>query len=248
MSLTSYRAAPPRAGVGRDRGRSRQRRQTDQSAAFLRQKRRALVVGDCKEADVVLGRSGDDLLSRVLRHSTIGAEAFNGRVRDGIGFLSPRSDHRTGQRQQQGGRAPSRTSSGSRQFFRSFSINLNAPGSQIPRSPTGRRAAWRGQPRERTFPPAFEANVQIHVQRTGIVRAIKPIERLVPVSSTRRRAYTSGLSTWSSSTALIGSTRFKVGFPLRCLQRLSRPYIATLHCGWRHNSSTRGTSIPVLSY
>ncbi len=45
-----------------------------------------------------------------------------------------------------------------------------------------------------------------------------------------------------------GRTRFKVGFPLRCLQRLSRPYIATLHCGWRHNSSTRGTSIPVLSY
>ena len=45
-----------------------------------------------------------------------------------------------------------------------------------------------------------------------------------------------------------GSTRFKGGFPLRCLQRLSRPYIATLHCGWRHNSSTRGTSIPVLSY
>ena len=86
MSLTSYRAAPPRAGVVRDRGRSRQRRQTDQSAAFLRQKRRALVVGDCKEADVVLGRSGDDLLSRVLRHSTIGAEEFNGRVRDGIGF------------------------------------------------------------------------------------------------------------------------------------------------------------------
>ena len=29
---------------------------------------------------------GDDLLSRVLRHSTIGAEEFNGRVRDGIGF------------------------------------------------------------------------------------------------------------------------------------------------------------------
>ena len=85
-------------------------------------------------------------------------------------------------------------------------------------------------------------------QRTQIMRAIKPIERLVPVSSTRHRAYTSGLSTWSSSTALIGSTRFEVGFPLRCLQRLSRPYIATLHCGWRHNSSTRGTSIPVLSY
>ena len=45
-----------------------------------------------------------------------------------------------------------------------------------------------------------------------------------------------------------GRTRFEVGFRLRCLQRLSRPYIATLHCGWRHNRSTRGTFVPVLSY
>ena len=45
-----------------------------------------------------------------------------------------------------------------------------------------------------------------------------------------------------------GRTRFKVGFPLRCFQRLSRPYVATLQCGWRHNRSTRGVSIPVLSY
>src|ERR1700712_4205140 len=45
-----------------------------------------------------------------------------------------------------------------------------------------------------------------------------------------------------------GRTRFEVGFSLRCIQRLSRPYVATLHCGWRHNSSTRGTFIPVLSY
>ena len=30
-------------------------------------------------------RPGNDLLSQVLRHSTIGAEAFDGRVRDGIG-------------------------------------------------------------------------------------------------------------------------------------------------------------------
>src|SRR5215204_6891972 len=39
-----------------------------------------------EEVGFVLGRSGNDLLSRVLRHSTIGAEEFNGRVRDGIGF------------------------------------------------------------------------------------------------------------------------------------------------------------------
>jgi hypothetical protein len=34
----------------------------------------------------VFCRPGSDLLSQVLRHSTIGAEEFNGRVRDGIGF------------------------------------------------------------------------------------------------------------------------------------------------------------------
>ena len=45
-----------------------------------------------------------------------------------------------------------------------------------------------------------------------------------------------------------GRTRFEVGFPLRCFQRLSRPHIATQHCGWRHNCSTRGAFISVLSY
>jgi len=38
------------------------------------------------------------------------------------------------------------------------------------------------------------------------------------------------------------------GFTLRCLQRLSRPYFASLLCRWHDNSCTRGTSIPVLSY
>ena len=41
---------------------------------------------------------------------------------------------------------------------------------------------------------------------------------------------------------------FEGGFPLRCFQRLSRPPLATRRCGWRHNRSTRGASIPVLSY
>jgi hypothetical protein len=45
-----------------------------------------------------------------------------------------------------------------------------------------------------------------------------------------------------------GNARFEVGFPLRCFQRLSRPYIAMQHCRWRDNCSTRGTFIPVLSY
>ena len=45
-----------------------------------------------------------------------------------------------------------------------------------------------------------------------------------------------------------GSSRFKVGFPLRCLQRLSRPRLATRRRGWRHDRCTRGASVPVLSY
>jgi hypothetical protein len=185
----------------------------------------------CKEA-VVLGRPGNDLLSRVLRHSTIGAEEFNGRVRDGIGFLAPRSNHRTGEGQRQGRLRPP---PGTLQLQVKQSFSSNPPTCRDRKIPQGRPAAGDMSPDQ-------------SAKRTQIMRAIKPIERLVPVSSTRHRAYTSGLSTWSSSTALIGSTRFEVGFPLRCLQRLSRPYIATLHCGWRHNSSTRGTSIPVLSY
>ena len=34
----------------------------------------------------VLGRPGSDLLFQALRLSTIGAEDFDGRVRDGIGY------------------------------------------------------------------------------------------------------------------------------------------------------------------
>ena len=45
-----------------------------------------------------------------------------------------------------------------------------------------------------------------------------------------------------------GKTHLKGGFPLRCFQRLSFPYIATLHCHWHDNRYTRGASIPVLSY
>src|SRR5690606_17309058 len=73
-------------------------------------------------------------------------------------------------------------------------------------------------------------------------------EQLVPVSFMRCRTSTPGLSTWWSSTVLVTRPHLEVGFPLRCFQRLSLPYIATRQCGWRHNRSTRGTSIPVLSY
>ena len=45
-----------------------------------------------------------------------------------------------------------------------------------------------------------------------------------------------------------GISNLGVGFPLRCLQRLSLPDIATQRCHWRDNRHIRGPSIPVLSY
>ena len=45
-----------------------------------------------------------------------------------------------------------------------------------------------------------------------------------------------------------GISYLKVGFTLRCFQRLSRPYFATRPCCWNNNRYTIGTSIPVLSY
>ena len=146
-----------------------------------------------------LGRPGGDLLSRVLRRSTIGAEGFHGRVRDGIGCLAPRHDHQVDQDQMSEDRYQ-RRSAGCR------------------------------------FASALRA------------RGIKPIERLVPVSCAACTASTPGLSTWWSTTALMGRTGFEGGFPLRCFQRLSLPHRATRQCHWRDNRSTRGASIPVLSY
>ena len=50
----------------------------------------------------LVGRPGGDLLSRVLRRSTMGAGGFHGRVRDGIGCGPPakatRSSNRTKRR------------------------------------------------------------------------------------------------------------------------------------------------------
>ena len=40
----------------------------------------------------------------------------------------------------------------------------------------------------------------------------------------------------------------ETGFPLRCFQRLSLPYVANQPCHGRDNWPTRGMSVPVLSY
>ena len=196
MSLTSYRAAPPRVKIVRIWRRPNPS-PTNTNAALLCKKRRGSRVREGKEA-FVLGRSGNDLLSRVLRHSTIGAEEFNGRVRDGIGFrllaqiTGPAKDKR--------------------QAKISYDVGV--------------------------FPDLTDTDHESNQANRAI--------------STSKLNTLPRLHTWPINVVVFhgssGRTRLEVGFPLRCLQRLSRPYIAMLHCGWRHNSSTRGTSIPVLSY
>ena len=70
MSLTSYRAAPPRDETIATKYHT---------TSFLNRKEINIIF-------VLIRRPGNDLLFHTLRCSTIGAEKFNGRVRDGIVF------------------------------------------------------------------------------------------------------------------------------------------------------------------
>ena len=106
-----------------------------------------------------------------------------------------------------------------------------------------------GPAKDNGHPPQGRAGKQQVVSVTDTDHKSNQANRAI---STSKLNASPRLHTWPINVVVFhgsqGRTRFEGGFPLRCLQRLSRPYIATLHCGWRHNSSTRGTSIPVLSY
>jgi hypothetical protein len=101
MSLTSYRAAPPRvrgSGPSAAGDGQREERVRRLPIAYCRLPTALLRRPDGWEEEAnVLGRPGDDLLSRVLRQSTIGAEAFDGRVRDGIGSDRLAEGHQAGE-------------------------------------------------------------------------------------------------------------------------------------------------------
>ena len=219
MSLTSYRAAPPRGNGLRFWRLPAAAPAETRTAARLA--RAAVGVGCDKGGFLVLRRPGDDLLSQVLRHSTIGARAFDGRVRDGIG--SDRSAKAT---------RPAKHKKRSKLGFKDRD-RFNASSCPILRDGPS------GLLRMRALDDFGWALINESVQAeraisTGKLHALlrfhtRPIDVVVFHGSS-------------------GRTRFEAGFPLRCLQRLSVPYIATLHCGWRHNRSTRGTFTPVLSY
>src|SRR5215813_2166873 len=115
-----------------------------------------------------LQRPGGDLLFRRLSGSTIGAEGFHGRVRDGIGCLAPRYGHQAGDTPGWGGMRVVRCAGEVSARLRARVLALHAGG----------------------------------CRRNRVAPAIKPIERLVPVSCAGCPASTSGLSTWWSTTAL----------------------------------------------
>ena len=78
------------------------------------------------------------------------------------------------------------------------------------------------------------------------------LDWLVPVRSIHYYTYTPGLSTSSSTRSLTNlcyeRSHLRVGFTLRCFQRLSSPDVATQRYAWRHNWYTIDPSTPVLSY
>ena len=90
----------------------------------------------------------------------------------------------------------------------------------------------------------------------GACRAIKCVSSPRPVSTGQlnasRRLHFRPINpvVWLGALPTRGRGRphLEAGFPLRCFQRLSRPYIATRQCHWRDNRNTRDTFTPVLSY
>src|SRR5689334_24766492 len=85
MSLTSYRAAPPRANFGSRQSRALMGKKQKCRRSASRQRH-------SKHCEWVLSpppaKPGDDLLFHCLSSSTIGAVRFHGRVRDGIGWVT----------------------------------------------------------------------------------------------------------------------------------------------------------------
>lgn len=157
---------------------------------------------------LVLGRPGSDLLSQGLSHSTIGAEAFNGRVRDGIGLRRFAKTTR-----------PAKDKKTKQAIF-----------------------CWRLAPSHFILVTGLQDLMDTENESNQADRTISTGKL-----HTLLHFYTRPINVVVFHGSQ-GNARFEVGFPLRCFQRLSRPYIAMLHCRWRDNSSTRGTFTPVLSY
>ena len=140
----------------------------------------------------VLCRPGSDLLFRVLRRSTIGAGAIYGRVRDGIGYGRPARATRPAKNRGMSTFCLARMVQGPSALF------CWREWGKCPDRAVAFRE-WGMCPKRCKSFSIYQVSGW-----TMIMRAIKPIERLVPVSYAHCCVSTPGLSTWSSSTVLKG--------------------------------------------
>ena len=92
MSLTSYRAAPPRAIVQTFYAKQKRRRELGLGGGIFNIVNGSAFKGACRNIVPAVpappAKPGDDLLFHCLSSSTIGAVRFHGRVRDGIGWVT----------------------------------------------------------------------------------------------------------------------------------------------------------------
>ncbi len=181
-----------------------------------------------------------------MGRSTIGAAALNGRVRDGIGCFAravatkpakrtqPRrrgliGARRIGMRTRDAASADLSAGAGLSRQLNSGSHDFRSAADCSGGGPVRRKASPLTEAR---LP--LDRNQACRAISTGQLNAsprlhLRPIDVVVCHGPQ-------------------GRPGFEGGFPLRCLQRLSCPHIATLHCRGRDNRSTSGAFTPVLSY
>jgi hypothetical protein len=134
------------------------------------------------------GWPGGDLLSRALRHSTMGAAGFHGRVRNGIGW---------------GTRAM--TTRPTRHPARPARSLLGRSGGGAVLTGIGMGGGQRSEIGWQKLRSGFLLISDLCSLLSELLFPLgrgRSVERLGPVSCARRRACTSGLSTWWSTTAL----------------------------------------------
>jgi hypothetical protein len=189
----------------------------------------------CSRANIrrVLTRFGGDLLSHALRRSTIGATVLNGRVRDGIGCFTCAITTKPGKNLP----VPKLSAHLHETVFSYACLRLNMLQKPFHRF-------W--------IEPHNNTKCVGVLQMTCASLAVTGSNQAYRAISTGQLNALLHLHLRPIDVVVYhgpqGRPCFEGGFPLRCLQRLSCPNVATQHCRWHDNWSTSGSFTPVLSY
>ena len=187
----------------------------------------------------LLSRFGGDLLSHTLRCSTIGATALNCRVREGIGCFARAMTTKPRKKLQH-------------QCAADGGVTRCMP---QPLCCDADRVS--DQMSQRVFPSLsrhFHVSVLLLTIQSVVLAnlAVSGSNQAYRAISTSQLKALPLLHLWPIDVVVFhgsqGRPCFEGGFPLRCLQRLSCPNIATQHYRWHDNWSTSGSFTPVLSY